>query len=119
MNVFFKIMSLIFMVLFALAAIVQWNDPDAWLWYFIYGIPCIASLVFFLGRFNYKVGWVLFLVYAVAAYFIWPDKFEGIALGEGEDIHIEKGREALGLLLVSLVMLVYTLITRRLSSLKI
>jgi hypothetical protein len=41
--------------------------------------------------------------------FVWPEKFEGFNIGEGDIVNIEKGREAFGLLIIAVVLLVYAL----------
>lgn len=114
MNVFFKGLSLIFGLLFAWSAYVQNNDPDALLWYAIYGVAAIASFVFFFGRLKSVVSLALCIAYFVYAIFLWPQKFEGVTIGEGDIVNIEQGREALGMLIVAIVMLVYALRTRHL-----
>ena len=112
MKSIFKILSLIFAVLFLIAAYVQWNDPDAITWYIIYGIAVLASLLFYLGRLNYIVALILALLYTIGTIVLWPDKWEGITIGEGELLNVERAREALGLLIAGLVMLTYAVRAR-------
>ncbi len=109
MNAFFRIFSLVFTLLFTLAAAVQYNDPDALLWCFLYGVAAVASLLFFLGKLRYYLAAVLCTGYLVGSFVVWPGVFEGITIGEGDIVNIERGREALGLLLISVVMLIYAL----------
>jgi len=108
MTLFFKLFSILFFFLFVWAAFLQWNDPDPYLWYFIYGMASVASLAFYLGKLPALLGVLLFLAYLIGAFFVWPEKFEGVSIGEGAIENIERGRESLGLLLASFVMLVYT-----------
>lgn len=96
------------MILFALACFVQWNDPDPIIWIMVYAIPSVASLLFFLHRFNYRIGALLFISYCVGGILVWPATFEGILLEKGNFENIERGREALGLFIIALVMLVFT-----------
>jgi hypothetical protein len=109
MSTFFKILSIIFTVLFVWAAILQYNDPDALMWYALYGLAALASFLFFLGRINYLLTALLCLAYLTGAFWVWPEKFEGVEIGEGDIVNIERGRESLGLLIVSFVMLIYAL----------
>ena len=109
MNTFFKYLSLLMAILFVAAAYVQWNDPDAILWYFIYGIAALASVMYFLGRLNFIVALVLGIGYIIGSVLLWPEKWEGIAIGDGEIENIEKARESLGLLITALFMLVYAI----------
>ena len=109
MKTIFKILSLIFTAMFIYAAVVQYNDPDAFLWYIFYGVAAIASLLFFLGKMNYILAAALCVIYLIGALWIWPEKFEGIEIGKGDIVNVERGREALGMLIVSLAMLLYAL----------
>ncbi|MEO9511777.1 MAG: transmembrane 220 family protein [Flavobacteriaceae bacterium] len=107
MKLFFKIFGIVFAALFVYAAIVQYNDPDALKWYVYYGVAAVVSILFAVDKL--KLSWVLllFLFYGFMAYKTWPVKFEGVAIGEGDIVNIERGREALGLGIVVLAMLIY------------
>lgn len=107
MKNFFKIFALIMTVLFIVAAYVQWNDPDAVLWYFIYGIAALASVMFFYGRLSFIVALILGLLYIAGTVVLWPEKWEGLTLGSGDVENIERARESLGLLITGIVMLIY------------
>jgi len=109
MNKFFKFLSLIFTLLFIWAAYVQYNDPDALLWYAIYGVAAAASLFFYLGKFNLTGAIILSGIYLVGTFVIWPEKFEGVTIGNGDIVNIERARESLGLLIAAIVMLIYAL----------
>lgn len=109
MNGFFKILGFVFALLFAWAAYLQNNDTDAMRWYAIYGMAALASLLFAMGQLRFV--WAVFLAvfYMGFAIYVWPEEFEGVTVGEGDIINIERGREALGLLIASFVMLIYLL----------
>ena len=107
MNPLFKFLSLIFAVLFVIAAYVQWNDPDATLWYFIYGIAALASVLFFLNKLHFVIALVLAVLYILGTIALWPAKWEGLSVGDGDIDNIEKARESLGLLITGLIMLIY------------
>jgi hypothetical protein len=109
MKTFFRIFALVFTILFMLAVFVQYNDPDAFLWYLVYGVAAVASLLFFLGKLNYYLAAFLCTGYLLGSFLIWPEIFEGITIDEGDIINVERGREAIGLLLISVVMLIYAL----------
>jgi hypothetical protein len=117
MALFFKIFSLLFFFLFAWAAVLQWNDPDPYLWYFVYGVASIASLSFYFGKLPIVLSVLLFFVYLIGTILIWPEKFEGVSIGNGAIKNIEQGREALGLLIAAFVMLVYTIRSFRIRKL--
>ncbi len=112
MNPIVRVLSLIFALLFVIAAYFQWNDPDAVTWYFIYGIAALASILFYLRRLGFWPALVLFLLYLIGAVGMWPETFEGITIGSGEIENIERGREALGLLITAFIMLIYAVQVR-------
>nr|WP_299345114.1 transmembrane 220 family protein [Allomuricauda sp.] len=112
MNKFFKILGFVFTILFTYAAVVQYNDPDAVKWYAIYGIAALASLLFALGKLKFLWALLLFGFYVVFAIYSWPDEFEGFTIGQGDIENIERGREAFGLLIAALMMLIYGLRVR-------
>ncbi|MBT8181579.1 MAG: transmembrane 220 family protein [Eudoraea sp.] len=103
----FKILSLIFTLLFIWAAYVQYNDPDALLWYALYGVAAAASLLFYLGKLNVTGAVILSGIYFVSTFLLWPEQFEGVTIGNGDIVNIERGRETLGLLIVAIIMLIY------------
>ncbi|MGB5818324.1 MAG: transmembrane 220 family protein [Saonia sp.] len=107
MQTFFKTLSIVFALLFIWAAYVQYNDPDALQWYMIYGLAALASILVFMKKLNFITALVLFIGYIIGAFMMWPQKFEGVTIGEGDIVNIERGREALGLLIVAGVMLMY------------
>jgi len=109
MRLVFKILGILFALLFAWAAYVQNNDPDARMWYLIYGIAAFASILFVVNRLSFGIALVLFVLALIGAYVLWPVKFEGFTIGEGDIENIERGREAWGLIIIAVVMLVYTL----------
>lgn len=107
-----RIVGVVFALLCIWAAYLQYNDPDAFTWYLIYGLAAIGSLFFAYGRLNFSVSLIFCLIYLVATAFLWPEKFEGFTIGEGDIVNIEKGREACGMLIVAIVFLVYSLLLR-------
>ena len=42
-------------MIFAVFAVVQWNDPDAFVWIFVYGLPCLWFLMVALSYTALKV----------------------------------------------------------------
>lgn len=105
----FRGFALLFAILFLWAALVQWNDPDAWVWYLIYGMASLASFLFFFDRLSFGVAVFLALGYLIGLPFLWPQKFEGFTIGEGDIGNIERGREVFGLLINAVVMIVFAL----------
>lgn len=119
MRQLFKFFALVFALLFIWSAFVQHNDPDALLWYAIYGLAALMSILFALDRLKFLFALVLGIGYLVGTFVIWPEKFEGFAIGEGKIENIERGREAFGLLIVSMVLLMYAVRLRWLAKSKV
>ena len=119
MKVFFKVIGIVFTLLFIWAAYVQNNDPDATMWYLVYGLAALASILFVKNRLNFIIALILCCLSIAGAFLLWPEKFEGFAIGEGDIENIERGREAWGLIIIAMVMLVYALRIRYEKGLKV
>lgn len=115
----FTAIGIIFAFLFAWAVYVQNNDPDATMWYIIYGLAALASILFTVNRLTFTAAMFLTFLALVGAYFLWPVKFEGFTIGKGDIENIERGREAWGLIIIAVVMLVYALRIRFEKRLKV
>ena len=109
MNKIIKALAFVFTVLFAYAAYVQYNDPDALKWMAIYGTAAFASLLFALDNLRLLWAIVLTVFYAGLTFYTWPEKFEGVTIGQGDIVNIERGREALGLLIAAVAMGIYSI----------
>lgn len=109
MKSLFKFISIVFTLLFLWAAYVQWNDPDALLWYAIYGSAAVASVFFFMDKLSFNIALILFVLYFIGVFVFLPDHFEGVGIGDGDINNIEHARESLGLLINALVMFLYGL----------
>lgn len=88
-----------FALLFLVAALVQWNDPDWLPWVAIYAAAALESTMAAFGRHERARSLVIALV-ALA----WSLKLSASAL-EGSWVWNEVQRETGGVLLVALVML--------------
>ncbi len=119
MNKFFKVFSLVFAVLFIWAAFVQWNDPDTFFWILIYALAALLSVLFFLDCLSFGLGVAMAIAYLAGVFLSWPDQFEGFTIGQGDITNIEEGREAFGLLICGVVLLVYALRVRYARRLKL
>lgn len=109
MKSFFKIVGSVFAVLFTWAAYLQYNDPDATIWFIIYGLAAFISVLFVVNRLPFLITIFTCLLAAAGAYSQWPAQFQGFTIGEGDIENIERGREACGLLIIAVVMLLYAL----------
>ncbi|WP_422084118.1 transmembrane 220 family protein [Ulvibacterium sp.] len=112
MKIFFAILGWVFGALFVVSAVVQYNDPDPWTWIFIYSVAALVSFGFALGRISFGVLLSLGIVALLGFFYTFPEKFEGFEIDGGDIKNIEEGREAFGLLIISIIMFIYALRTR-------
>jgi transmembrane protein TMEM220 len=118
----FRILNIGMALLFALAVIVQYNDPDPVRWMVIYGLACTLSVFAAAGR---NVPLVAPIVVGVIA-LVWGLRLESLVYGrvalgelvqawEMKDQRVELAREAGGLLIVAGWMTVLAIAGRRRS----
>lgn len=108
-----KIIGIILSLLFVSFAAMQYNDPDTLVWVLIYLAAAFLSLMAAYGKVR-----IIFLAIActaavIGAFYMWPEKYEGLEVGGGDIKNIEEAREALGLLLIGIVMFLYAIMPGR------
>lgn len=113
MKQLFKFIGILFMVLFALGAILQYNDPDSLLWIIIYGIAAVLSALFTLGKLKLFIPIVAGVLCLAGFIFLYPADFQGFDLTDGDIKTVELGREAFGLLIIGLVLFAYAFRIKR------
>ena len=109
MKHFFKFAGGVFAILFLISAVLQYNDPDPLLWIAIYGMATLVTLGFVFNKVSYIVPALFGLLCVIGFFLIFPEKFEGFAIGKGDIKNIEEAREAFGLLIISMVMFIFAL----------
>ena len=102
MSVFDKAMTVLMLVFFGYATVMQYNDPDPLLWMTIYSVAAILCAMHLMGRLPVRAGLVfigliiihgLYLAYRI----IGPRFFD-----EREMIGVaEEGREMIGVIIVA------------------
>jgi len=107
MKTFFKILGVLFTILFLWSAYLQLNDPDPALWITVYLIAALASLLFVFNKLNFLLAAILVICSITGAILNWPESFEGITFNDMSHKNIEEGREALGLLLCGFIFIIY------------
>lgn len=108
MNLLFKTIGLLFAVLFIVGAVVQYNDPDSFLWILIYLLAAVISILFSFNRLRFIVPLVIGTLCFIGFMYLYPSNFQGFGLDDGPIETVELGREAFGLLIIALVMFLYT-----------
>ena len=109
MNILFKVIAWVFAALFTISAVLQYNDPDSWVWILIWGLAAIISATAALNKISYSVPLIMGILCLVGFFYVYPDKFEGFEIGAGDIVNIERGREAFGLLIIAVTLLVLAL----------
>ncbi len=106
-------------LIFALALVVQYNDPDPWRWMALYGAAAGACLLAIRGAASRWLAaavavaatvWAASLAPAVAGRVAPGDLFREVGMAS---LEIEEAREMVGLLLVAAWMLVLLFTARR------
>ena len=105
MNTLFKVIAIVFGILFFVSAALQYNDPDSTVWMLIWGLAGIISLGFALNHIPSIVPLGAGVLALIGFFYLYPEKFEGFEIGQGDIKNIEEAREAFGLLIISIVML--------------
>jgi hypothetical protein len=88
-------------------AALQYNDPDALVWFLLYGSAATACLSFPSGRVGIPVLLFSFVLYAGVFAWLSSDLFQA------GWIHSEAGRESAGMLIAAVWMLVLVVAARR------
>jgi hypothetical protein len=108
----FKPLNYLFLALFVSSVIVQYNDPDPWVWMTIYGLAATACVVAMPQPGQWLLSGVLLLITTLWAASIAPRVWGRVAFGElfeaweMKDLRVEEAREFGGLLIVAVWMLV-------------
>lgn len=122
-----KIFNLLFAILFAFSAGLQFNDPDPYLWIPIYLYGAILCILAFRGRYYpgaCLLGILLYGIYAIYLVFIPDGVIDWITRHDAEDIAatmeaekpwIEDTREFFGLLILMVVLLINYFYAKRKS----
>lgn len=112
-----KIFNSIFAFLFLLSAIVQYNDPDPFLWIGLYGLGALICLLAIFGKDNFiwhYTGLIIYLSYATYLFFEPMGVLSWILDYQRENIAqemaagkpwIENTREFFGLLILSFALM--------------
>lgn len=107
-----KILNLLLAAVFLLFAIVQYNDPDPWLWVALYGFVAGVAAFAAFGKYHswlVAIGLALSIVWLAS---LTPGLLEWIQMGmpniasamKAETPYIENTREFLGVFLCVLVL---------------
>jgi len=107
MKILFKSLGFLFAALFIISSVLQYNDPDPYVWMVIWGIAGLISLGFALNKIPYQIPLVAGVLAFIGFFYSYPEKFEGFEIGAGDIKNVEEGREAFGLLIIGIVVLTF------------
>ncbi len=112
-----KFFNIFFSVVFILFAVVQYNDPDAYLWIPIYLYPALLCYLKFaqkpISRIAYWAGFLVFGVYAIYKMFDTNGIIDWVQFHNASNIAssmkaekpwIEESREFFGLLIILIIL---------------
>ncbi len=112
-----KFFNIFFSVVFILFAVVQYNDPDAYLWIPIYLYPALLCYLKFaqkpISKMAYWAGFLVFGVYAIYKMFDTNGIIDWVQFHNASNIAstmkaekpwIEESREFFGLLIILIVL---------------
>ncbi|MGH7502895.1 MAG: transmembrane 220 family protein [Longimicrobiales bacterium] len=105
----------VMLLAFVLSVVVQYNDPDPFLWMALYGLAAVACVLALLRRGHWlfpalllvlTLGWAAILAPRVLGQVRFLDMFGAF---EMKNVGIEESREMYGLLIVAVWMAVLTI----------
>jgi hypothetical protein len=110
-----KYLYLVLALVFTSFVVVQYNDPDPYIWVPLYGYAAVLSFLMFLNRLNNIIwpiiGWITYLITAVI---FWPGTFKGMENTMTiMNPEIEQARETSGALICAATMVFYLIMIRR------
>ncbi len=115
----FKVLNYLFLALFVFSVIVQYNDPDPWVWMAVYGLAAAACLIAHKQPAHWLLSGTLLLATTLWAATIVPRVWGRVRFGElfeaweMKDLRVEEARECGGLLIVAVWMLALFLRARQ------
>lgn len=120
-----KVINIPFALLFAVAAVLQYNDPDPFVWIPIYAFAAVMCALATAHRFyptSYIIGIVILAIYAAYLFFADEGVWDWFNQHDAEDIAvsmkatrpwIEQTREFFGLVMVIISLLLNYYFSRR------
>lgn len=120
-----KAFNLVFLLVFLFSAVIQYNDPDPYLWIIIYMYGAVLCWLALRNKYfpkAYIIGSIFFLGYAVYLFFTKDGVLDWITKHNAEDIAatmkaetpwIEDTREFFGLVILIIVFAVNYFFSRK------
>ncbi len=108
-----KLINIILAIVFIAFAVFQYNDPDPYIWMFVYGVTALLCLNAAMGK-TFRLGNITVIMFStIYMVLLIPQMVEWIVGGmpsiatemKAESAHVELVREFFGLLITILTML--------------
>jgi ABC-type multidrug transport system permease subunit len=110
MKSFYKVLAWIFATLCVISALLQYNDPDPIIWMLIYGVAAAVSIGFALDKIKPYLPLIVGILGIFGFIYVFPNHFEGFDFAKGmSSANVEEGREAFGLLIISMFMFLFAI----------
>ncbi len=109
-----KIVNIILCILFIAFAILQLNDPDGWLWFLIYFVVALISIIENFKKLPKTFLWVVFFGLVIYSAFYFSSLIDFLKTDNKEEVfgemvyekpYLEGTREFIGLILAALAIL--------------
>jgi hypothetical protein len=101
-NRFNRVVSSLWVGLFAIFAALQINDPDPLVWISIYLVVALLNLVNIWRRLPQWLPILGIAISLIFCFLLWPDEYEGLTNKMDSVPAVELARESLGLLICAL-----------------
>ncbi|MDQ3395391.1 MAG: transmembrane 220 family protein [Bacteroidota bacterium] len=105
-----RYIALFLALVFLVFAILQYNDPDPFIWIPIYLLASILSICVAINKIKIKILVTASVLFLLGAAFTFPSTYNGVWLDMGYKVEIEEARESLGLLICGLSMAFYVIV---------
>lgn len=120
-----KIVFALLSILMLSFVVVQYNDPDPWLWMGIYGFCAIILALAAFGIYNRNLIFAGYAIFGIGFIILLPSLYEWLTIEKGQNLmqrmnnsklYIEETRECLGLLIcITFISLIWIPIKKKIT----
>jgi len=119
-----KVINIVLTILFAVFAVVQFNDPDPWFWVLLYGFIAVISGFAIVGKYYKRAIYIGMAICFLGVVIFYPDFRDWMNMGspniaesmKAEKPHIEFVREFFGLVICFLALLFHFFQKRKIDN---
>ena len=96
-----KIVRFVLSTILLVFAGLQFNDPDPWIWIFLYGLVVALGVMGSSSQNPMRVG--VSILYMLLGYWRFPTEYHGVGAMDEFQPEIEQAREAVGILIAAAI----------------